>query len=246
MSTIGDKLVGMLVGLSRVCGNQISIISDIMDEKGGINDIEFNIRLLEMCFEMNFVERSNYLKLLSDHPEAVINPRKVAAEIPIIDVNNVFRQVIFAACGPSRYGRARNMARLSHTSIDCKNGSIILMEIMRFIIANPKSSVSSSYKSIIPKCAEYLDVNESFVRFMRDFEEPCYKSCENIYDYITVLIFIHDTEMLCSYDQCSARSHYSEFPLLEMLIGATYGVACVEDADSATTSKIIKLIEKLV
>jgi hypothetical protein len=220
-----------------------------MDEKGRINDIDFNVKLLEMYFEQGSVIdpyiNTEYMRLLADHPEAVINPRAAASGIPVIDVNNIFRQVIFAVCGPGRHNRAINLAGLSHSHPDCKNGSLILLETMRFIISSPSTPVSSNYKAIVPKCAELIDATEDFVRFMRCFEEPYYRSCNNIYDYISALIFIHDTEMLRSYEECNAREHYSEFPLIEMLIGATYGIDHVVNRDHTYAAKMVKLIERL-
>jgi preprotein translocase subunit SecA len=100
-------------------------------------------------------------------------------------------------------------------------------------------------KEYVVRDGEVMIVDEDFVRFMRCFEEPYYRSCNNIYDYISALIFIHDTEMLRSYEECNAREHYSEFPLIEMLIGATYGIDHVVNRDHTYAAKMVKLIERL-
>lgn len=247
------KIIGMLVGLG--CGDdvinkwvkiEIEIISDIMDEKGNIDDITFNVALLGQYFDSpEYLDGSRkYLTLLADHPEAVVNPRAAATEIGTIDIYNVLRQVIFIVCGPSRFNRATHLARLSHANKDCVNVSILLIEIFRFMIANPGQPISANYKNIIPKCSEHIDVTEEFTRFMREFETPYIKPCTSIYDYLTTIMFIHDTEFTGpNIDISLIRSRYHEFPLLEMIIGACRGTADI--VDPVYMKKVVDLIKKL-
>lgn len=255
MAEISKKIVGMLVGLgtgddiiNRWSKAEIEIISEIMDEKSGIDDKTFNIVLLGRYFDsIEYLhDYPCYLKILADHPEAVVEPRKAAAEITIIDMYNILRQLIFIVCGPSRFNRAINLAKLSHIDKDCSNMSILLIEMFRFIISNPGQPISANYKNIITKCSEYIDVTERFTRFMREFESPYIKPCETIYDYLVTIMFIHDTEFTSSnVDLSIIRERYKDFPLLEMLIGACRGIENVHGRDSTYLKKIVDLIAKL-
>ncbi len=253
MAGISKKIIGMIVGLgtgddviNKWVKIEIGIISEIMDEKGNIDDISFNVALLGVYFDSpEYLEESRpYLALLADHPEAVVNPRAAAADIKTIDIYNVLRQIIFIVCGPGRYRRAIQLMKLSHDDKDCCNISVLLIEMFRFIIANPGQPISANYKNIIPKCSEHLEVTEEFTRFMREFDTPYIKPCRSMYDYLTTIMFIYDTEFTCpTVDIKMVRERYQEFPLLEMIIGAYRGIDEVEDP--VYLKKVVELVSKL-
>lgn len=237
MANISKKILGTLVGLgvgheylNTSCRIQLELISEIVDEKGGIDDHLFTAGLLRKYFSRTFDPdfTLEYLNILSDHPEALINPRAVAGQIPINDASNMFRQLIFIVSGPGRFDRIVKMAKLSHVNKDVANCSLILVEIFRFIIGNQGGLVSQNYKNIIPKIAPHIETTEGFNYFMREFECTYPRNINNMYDFLLILIFMHDAyfarqPQITNEEINKLYISSDQFPLFHALVGAVLG-----------------------